>query len=552
MIQRYGGKMVAAFFILTILSPLLPSEAKAQWGMGWGGGWGGGGYGQYFSPSFYSPFFPFFPFFSPDMGGVSSINNSYNHNDDGDDDDGDDDTNNKEPEYPTVPYQFKKLAVMEDILCILYHRNGFDIMEDSPIDESGVLIFTPVDQDELELVSQIGLPGQETEDGDIPAQAEDIIIAEDTALVYQKYPALIWIIDLSNPINPKLVTSLSLEGGMITRLVSEDDLAYIAFSSMDEEESGIYLLELTSPEPEITSFLPLESKVGTIVPNGRYLYVFGKNQDQGSVFDLLSDQPEEPCASLATPGESALQLDNRLYLVTGYAEIKSRLHLFNLDNPDQPEVDESINLQGREKELLASSDYLLVWKSSVFDTEHYLEILHPDSEGAPKKVSTLHLAEPPKSLAIDEECLYILGEAGLRLLDLTDPNEPVWGEIIDLSSYLQDSDQEITDPIVEDPLAEEINQGGIYPWGFSTSPLFGGGALPWLNMGSGLKSKGYGSVTYNLMNNPMYFSSDCAYSSGCSSSGFPFSPFASSSSSWVDALFSGSDFLSPSISFYPY
>jgi hypothetical protein len=174
----------------------------------------------------------------------------------------------------------------------------------------------------------------------------------------------------------------------------------------------------------------------------------------------------------------------------------------DLTNPAQPTLHKSVNLVGRELQVLLQDDYALVWKSSVFDSLHYLDILNvADPEASPKTVSTVRFSEAPKSLACGEGCLYALGASGLQVLDLSDPNgRPSWAlkKPVDLSSSLLTAKMEKDDhPILDSPPSDTEVTTPV-PWEFLPS-----GWIPWCPWSlfssafspvSSSTSKGYGPV----------------------------------------------------------
>jgi len=270
-------------------------------------------------------------------------------------------------------------------------------------------------------------------------------------------------------------------------------------------------------------------------------------------------------------------------VVTGHAETQSRLHIVDLTNPGQPRLQESFNLVGRELQVLLHDQYALVWKSSVFDTRHYLDILNvADPSAAPKKVTTVDLSEPPLSLACGDDCLYALSRSGLKVLDLSDPNDIswVWKKPIDLSSSLLDAEMESNDYPMQDnsssdtesttPTSWEFFQNGWLPWGLLYP--FGSTFSPW----NSSNTKGYGPVA--VVNSSVYgfpgafgpwlgsgflpysSSGSCAYAFGAVNSldggdnspsgyygclNFPFCSFSS-----ADSPFSFGLVPPPSVSFY--
>jgi len=417
------------------------------------------------------------------------------------------------PEYTMVPYEIRGLAAQGEYLCVIYARNGFDIWEDAPIAETGLAIFTLSAKGEPQYISLINLPRPRQEDSAddssrVVASADKIVIAENLAFIIQKYPALLWIVDLSDPANPQMVNSLAMEDGILSDLAVGEEDVYLAL--FDGEESIIYALSLSSADgSDITPFFSLEGKTCPMLVNQGYLYAFDQSQGEGYVFNLQAANPEEPCGSIDITGENAVCGGNRLYMVTGHAETQSRLHIVDLTNPGQPKLQESFNLVGRELQVLLHNEYALVWKSSVFDTRNYLDILNvADPTASPKKVATVNLTAPPLSLACGEDCLYALSKSGLQVLDLSDPNDLswVWEKPIDLSASLLAAELENNDyPMLDNSSSDieittqassEFMQDGWFPWGLLYS--FGSAFSPW----NSSNTKGYGPVAsaYSSLN----------------------------------------------------
>ncbi|MEW6379997.1 MAG: hypothetical protein AB1611_10375 [bacterium] len=430
------------------------------------------------------------------------------------------------PDYPTVPYELRDLAVRGDYLYVIYARNGFDIWEDEPVAEAGLAVFTqsPEADGGLLPIARIVLPWGDEEMNGVMAGVDKIMVAGDLAFVFRKYPAVLWIVDCADPEDPLLVNSLILEGGIIADLAIGEENVYLALDEGgDGEESIIYEVSLSSPdELEISPLFSLEGKVGTMLLRQGYLYVFGQYPEGGYVFNVqAADAQELPVGIPDITGESTAWKGNRIYLVTGQTQVKSRLHILDITNPGQPVLQESVNLVGREKQVVLQGEYALVLKSSVFDSRFYVDILDlTDQAASPGIVSTLRLAERPLSMTCDEDCLYLLDNSGLRVADLSDPNDPSWAEPIDLSSRLlaaelENSDHPILDEIPSDteittPSTWEFLQGGWFPW--SPWSLFGTAFSPWTTL-----SKGYGPVA----NSSLYgFSGVCGPWLGSSSSSY--------------------------------
>lgn len=419
--------------------------------------------------------------------------------------------------WPTIPYIVQKIAGQGENLVVIYERSGFDLNEDAPIAQTGLAVFSMTDPEQPELLGQLELPALEEDDRILPLSIEEVILVEDLAFLFQKFPAYLWVIDLSDPTDPQLFTTLGFEEVSMTHLAVFEDLICVALNGQDKEENGIYAFSISgSDHPEIVTFLPFEEKIGTFLINEQgYVFVFGQKPNQGNVFDLQAVDPSVSLAPLEQAGENAVLLGDRLYLATGYTEIQSRLHLLDLTNPQAPNLIESINLIGRELQVMTQKDRILVWKSSAFNTTHYLEILEPgSSDDSLEKISTIHFSSPPKGLACNEDSFFLLDERGLRVLDLADPNQPLWGDPIDLTIYFENSVTEQIDPIFEDPLTDDIDkeeQNLSLPWAnfFSPwSPLAFNNRGGWGNF---IEPKGYGPVTV-----------DAPYSYGLSSglSGF--------------------------------
>ncbi|MEW5801132.1 MAG: hypothetical protein AB1847_03405 [bacterium] len=419
--------------------------------------------------------------------------------------------------YALIPYELQGLAAQGDYIYATYARNGFDIWEDAPIAEAGLAVFTLSTEGEAQFIASVELPWDWQEECALTgpgALPDKILITEEgLAFITQRYPAVLWVVDLSDPADPKLVTSLTMEEGVLLDLAVGEEDVYLALDDGSGEESVIYALNLSEAnDPHITPFFSLEGKVGPLLLRQGYLYVFGQGPEKGYVFDLQSATPASPCGFLDISGESAAWAGNLLYLVTGHTEIKSWLHIVDLTNPGQPALQESINLVGRELQVLCQSEYALVWKSSVFDTRHYLDILNvanPGDSTHPQDVATVatvRLADRPKSLARGEACFYVLDNSGLQVLNLSAPDDIswVWEKSIDLSSVLLSAKLEKIDhPMLDNPPSDtesttpasyDFFQDGWLSWG------------PWslfdnmfslLNSLYSVNSKGYGPVAVN-------------------------------------------------------
>jgi hypothetical protein len=252
---------------------------------------------------------------------------------------------------------------------------------------------------------------------DIPGNLNDIFV--DSSYAYLAAgPAGLRILDLENPVQPVEIGSYTALS-QAASVVAYGDYAYLCGEAQGGSDCGIYALDVSNPSnPIATDFLTLPT-AGAMTLSANTLYV------ADFYYGLRAVNVENPAnlnetGAYFTPGliEGVNISDDKAYVAYGDAG----LHIVDIAAPTNPLEIGSLDTPGEAKSVAVSGSY-----AYVADGDSGLRIVNISDPGNLLEVGGI--AFPPGSaysVAVSGDFAYVAGGiwGDLRVINVADPTQP--------------------------------------------------------------------------------------------------------------------------------
>lgn len=257
----------------------------------------------------------------------------------------------------------------------------------------------------------------------LPTNIKELAVAGSYAYLLGSYPYRLAVIDIRVPTQPKLLeTKESIEGSAeLLDIVIDGSFAFIADGFV-----GLRILDLSNPlEPKLVKQVPLEGSALSVYRSGKKVYV-GLEQKYFSLADVTN--PKKPKLASTIPfaasyGYTSIVLSNKKAYFNG-----GGAHIYDIQNLSKPiklnensasEID-SIQIQGNYLYSTIGEIGLLVY-----------DIANPSN---PVKISqTPFAAGIPRNVSVHRDWAAGISNApySISVFNISDPKKPVPG-----ASYL--------------------------------------------------------------------------------------------------------------------
>ncbi|MBT7618679.1 MAG: DUF1573 domain-containing protein, partial [Calditrichaeota bacterium] len=192
----------------------------------------------------------------------------------------------------------------------------------------------------------------ETSAIETPGSAGDVCFNEGYAYVLD---GALQVVDVRNPLDPEIVGSLDIDGGVPFNIYSNDNCVYIAGSHL-----GLHIINVENPEnPRLVRTLPTPDYVLGVYVDDAFLYLSengsGPSNDREGGFRIFNNaDPENPefigGCDVRAFGENVVVVDNYAYI----AEWQKGLSVIDVTDRENPEIVGHFDAPGHSDELFES------------------------------------------------------------------------------------------------------------------------------------------------------------------------------------------------------
>ncbi len=245
--------------------------------------------------------------------------------------------------------------------------------------------------------------------------ANTVAVYDDHAFVCSEVGGMA-IVDVSNPVEMRVVSTLDTPGGTDTKAAVKDSLVLIA-----SRLKGLQIVDISDiTDPHIIGSDSASSWALAVVVQGSHAYLIDYPTGL-MIFDISDPTAPDLIASLPTPGAAlGVAVKNQYAYVS---DKSSGLQVINISDPTSPElIGNYANpaYPGRRMGKMALQEYLL-----FVDGDSVIEILDISEPTIPEFLGVVSASTGNYDLTVAGDHLYLAHSwSGIEVIDITDPTAP--------------------------------------------------------------------------------------------------------------------------------
>lgn len=231
---------------------------------------------------------------------------------------------------------------------------------------------------------------------------------------------MLYLVDVSDPVGPKIMGSLAVGDGQRGVSLAEDDICLLA------GKAGLQIIEVSDPSrPEIAG--GVGPGIATQVMAVGETAFIARNGVEIVMIDIGNPQTFSQIASLDTGGATDIRVIDQLAYVINTFDIPGVAHpeekglrVIDVSDPSQPEIIGMLNSPGvaEDLEIVGTTAY-------IADGEYGVMIVDISDPANPLKVSSLDTPAYAKAITISGNLAYVADNgSGLQIVDASDPAFP--------------------------------------------------------------------------------------------------------------------------------
>jgi hypothetical protein len=224
------------------------------------------------------------------------------------------------------------------------------------------------------------------------------------------------VIDISDPYNPSYITGLNLPGDWAKDIFISDNYAYM----IDSIDSTLFIIDISIPsDPQMMSSLNVSDRLEHVFVSDNLAYIADYNYGI-HVIDVT--EPEYPTylsgfemgmsgtSEIIVAGENAYVLNRGV----GYG-----LYILNITNPESLYLESSWDAPDRPYCMAKYNDYIYISLGSS------IQIVNVSDPLNPTHVDSFNI-QNINDLFVDENYLYVACNTSIHVFNISDPEEPIW------------------------------------------------------------------------------------------------------------------------------
>ncbi len=251
-------------------------------------------------------------------------------------------------------------------------------------------------------------------------RAKDITLKDNFAYIADG-SAGVKIIDISNPLNLKITTSLDV-GGDVNSVEVEGDYAYITLGN-----NGVKIINISDPSKvKVVGSIDTNGTANDIKIDGNYAYIADRNEGL-KVLDI-SDPSNPKLLSVLDLDQDALviRIKGNYAYITGY---DSGLNIIDISNPENPKIKGWVYCCYNAVDIDVKGNY-----AYISDNDGAVKIIDVSDPSDPKLKGSISADGNSLDTEIVNNYLYITSSKGLMIADISDPVNPKMMSIIGISA----------------------------------------------------------------------------------------------------------------------
>ncbi len=246
---------------------------------------------------------------------------------------------------------------------------------------------------------------------DTPGGAVGITVSDSVAYVADGFGGL-QIVNVSNPVNPRIIGSADTPGNAEDVFVS-DGKAYIA-----DGESGLQVVDVTDPaNPKIIGSADTPGNAEDVfVSDGKAYIADGESGLQ--VIDISDQKNPKIIGFVNTPSNEASGVvvsDGKAFI----ADRESGLQIIDISDPKNPKIISSANTPGRAEDVFVTGG-----KAYVADNGSGLQIIDISDPENPEIIGSVTTSGYAFGVFVSDEKAYLTDMSGIQAIDINDPANP--------------------------------------------------------------------------------------------------------------------------------
>lgn len=203
---------------------------------------------------------------------------------------------------------------------------------------------------------------------------------------------------------------------------------------------NFFVINVSNPSlPSVVSSLSLPGALSDIVLSGNYAYVTSNDNARELVVVNISN-PSSPsiAGTFNNPGNqnaTGVYVAGSLAYVT--FDANNEFSLINISNPSSPSLISTLNLTGRANEIIVSGEYAYVVSN---DDSEELQVIDVSNPSSPAKVASLNLSgiSDAKTVSLLEDTLLVGQGTTFHTVDIQTPETPILLGSISTSGNIND------------------------------------------------------------------------------------------------------------------
>lgn len=244
-----------------------------------------------------------------------------------------------------------------------------------------------------------------------PGAADNVQVSGNYAYIADG-AAGIQIIDISDPANPQFAGAY--DTGDVSAIYVSGNYAYVG----DWNEAFLYILDISNPSnPVLVSSTPTYGQIMDLTVIGNYAYLAAD-----ALITVDVSNPEAP----GITDFAYLYSTHAIYGSGNYLYVagENAFHILNLNNPAIPEISGSVDMDLWSNDIHVSGNYAYVLYTDWVDNGfHIFDVSNP---GTPQLVNSYITEDLTWGINVADNTVFLTsGPSGLQTIDVTNPLVPL-------------------------------------------------------------------------------------------------------------------------------
>ena len=273
----------------------------------------------------------------------------------------------------------------------------------------------------------------------------------------------LWVVDVSNPVSPTLVGTLTGLGGEANDLIVQGSSVYLA-----DGPAGLFLIDISNPaNPQLIGGVNTPGYAQEVVVQGHYAYVATAYPQYGLQIIDISDQAHpQGVGFFATGGYSYSVAISGNYAFVGNGI--DGLYIIDISNPAAPAWVKGYSFHGYAHGMAIVRDYILIAWEDYVGLSGGLDVVNIFDPAQPTLAGRTYTPGRGLDIVLGGNYAYFAdGPSGLRVIDVIDPAHPTPVDMFSTEGVANDL------ALIGDTLYLASREAGLYIFNLHLSSISG-------------------------------------------------------------------------------